>query len=196
MTTPDDHGALSGAPKPPTIASANSTTIRAISSSARSIGRDGGLALDIELTHYRLEEEGTEAIEDGDDVINPLIAVTGDGTGKAGQVEIPMGLLGELVELFNERFGAGLTEPDAVRSIQPIVDKMVEQQDLREQAVANHFDDFLRGKENIIIGTTMDTQDETSATNFFLHKLLNDPLAGEHATRLVMRRPHEPRAWA
>lgn len=33
----DDHGALSGAHKPPTIASANSTTIHAISSSARSI---------------------------------------------------------------------------------------------------------------------------------------------------------------
>ncbi len=68
-----------------------------------------------------------------------------------------------------------------------IVDKMGEQEDLREQAVANDFDDFLRGKENIIIGATMETQDETTATNYFLQKLLDDPLAREHATRLVMR---------
>ena len=78
----------------------------------------------------------------------PLTAIRGDGTGKQGdQTELPMGLLGELVELFNERFGAELSDADAVPPLQQIVEKVAEDPDLRDQALANDFDEFERGKE-------------------------------------------------
>lgn len=84
-----------------------------------------------------------------------------------------MGLLGELVELFNERFGASLTEADAAARS-------------RRSSTTSTTSYAAR-----IIGATMETQDETTATNFFLQKLLDDPLAREHATRLVMHSPYD-----
>jgi len=81
---------------------------------------DGGavnLAGQIDLTHFRLEELGTENIRLGGDT-DPLSAIRGDGTGSAiAPKDVPMGLLGELVELFNQRFGADLTDADALRPL-------------------------------------------------------------------------------
>jgi type I restriction enzyme, R subunit len=151
-------------------------------------GRDGGLALDVELTHYRLEETGTTAIalEGGD---KPLSAISGDGSGSPrGAGEIPMGLLGELVDLFNERFGAQLTDGDAVRPIQHIIDKVAEDEGLRHQALANEFEDFERGKDAVVIGATLKVKD---VNDLILQKLLDDEELRERATHLVMRSLYE-----
>ncbi|MEA2442538.1 MAG: type restriction enzyme subunit [Thermoleophilaceae bacterium] len=152
-------------------------------------GRDGGLALDVELTHYRLDETGTTKIGLGSEDVDPLSAIHGDGTGSPrGAAEIPMGLLGELVELFNERFGADLTDADAVRPIQHIIDKLSEEGGLREQALANEFEDFERGKEALVIGATLQVKD---VNDLILQKLLDDEELRGRATHLVMRSLYE-----
>lgn len=61
----------------------------------------GGLSIDVSLTHYRLTEVATHTIKLGDEEVEPGTAIGGDGTGRRG--DIPMSLLGELVELFNQR---------------------------------------------------------------------------------------------
>ena len=71
------------------------------------------MSVDVSLTHYRLTELGTTAIALGDGEVRPGSAIAGDGTGRAGG-EIPMRLLGEFVELFNQRFGESLTDADAI----------------------------------------------------------------------------------
>src|SRR5450755_3981025 len=53
----------------------------------------------------------------------PLSAITGDGTGTgSGQGQIPMSKLGELVELFNERYGAKLGDTDALKVVTDVRD--------------------------------------------------------------------------
>src|SRR4051794_40494119 len=48
----------------------------------------------VELTHYRLQEIGTESIALGVEEPERLTAIRGDGTGAGGdQTELPMGLL-------------------------------------------------------------------------------------------------------
>lgn len=152
---------------------------------------DGGVSLGdrVTLTHYRPEEVGTEHLRLGDDEPVPLTAITGDGTGSPRGGDLPMGLLGELVELFNERFGSELTDADAVRPIEHIIDKVAEQNDgLRDQAVANDFDDFQRGKEALVIGATLEVKD---VNDLVLQKLLDDEHLRERATYLVMRTLYE-----
>lgn len=56
----------------------------------------GGLSVDVSLTHYRLTEVATHTIKLGDEEVEPGTAIGGDGTGRRG--DIPMTLLGELVE--------------------------------------------------------------------------------------------------
>ncbi|MFN8133127.1 MAG: type I restriction endonuclease [Solirubrobacteraceae bacterium] len=146
-------------------------------------GASVNLSGQVQLTHFRLEELGTTHIELGEDETAPLSAITGDGTG-AGGGEIPMGLLGELVELFNERFGADLTDADAIRPIQHIVDKVAEAAGLRDQALANDFDDFERGKDALVIGATLEVKD---VNDLILQKLLDDEDLRARATHLVMR---------
>lgn len=41
----------------------------------------------------------------------------GTGTGPAGGAQIDLGLLGQLVALFNERFGSELADADAGRHV-------------------------------------------------------------------------------
>jgi type I restriction enzyme R subunit len=150
-------------------------------------GRDGGLALDVALTHYRVQQTATTGIVLGDDV-DPLIAIFGDGTGSPRAPEIPMGLLGELVALFNERFGGDLTDTDAIRPIQQIIDKVAEDGALRQQAMANEFEDFERGKEAVVIGATLQVRDVNS---LILQRLLDDEDLRGRATHLVMRTLYE-----
>jgi len=69
-----------------------------------------------------------------------------------------MSLLGELVELFNQRFGESLTDADAVHPAQALIDHIDRKQSatLRPQAASNEFDDFLRGKEPFVIDGALD----------------------------------------
>lgn len=149
----------------------------------RESSSDGGLYLNVDLTHYRLEEVGTESIKLGGDDTDPLTAIFGEGEGrKVG--DVPLGLLGELVALFNDRFGADLSETDAVKPIQQVLDKVAENEALRDQALNNDFDDFERGKEALIIGATLNVQD---VNDMVLRKLLDDEDVRSRMTHLIMR---------
>lgn len=136
---------------------------------------DGGavnLAGQIDLTHFRLEELGTGNISlEGDP--DPLSAIRGDGTGSAiAPKDVPMGLLGELVELFNERFGADLTDADALRPLLQVGDVIAaENPHFRDQALSNDEDDFIAGKEDVVTDAMFKVQDVNDAV---LKQSLND----------------------
>jgi type I restriction enzyme R subunit len=137
---------------------------------------DGGavnLAGQIDLTHFRLEELGTETISLGGDEPDPLSAIRGDGTGSAiAPKDVPMGLLGELVELFNERFGADLTDADALRPLLQVGDVIAEENPhLRDQALSNSEEDFVAGKEDVVTDAMFKVSDVNDAV---LKQSLND----------------------
>lgn len=145
----------------------------------------GGVSVDVSLTHYRLSEVATENLVLGDDRAEPGSAIGGDGTGRSGG-EIPMTLLGELVDLFNQRFGESLTDADAVHPAQALIDHIDREQatTLRRQAVSNDFDDFVRGKEALIIDGALDAG--KASADFFKGVLDDDDLRAR-TTYLAMR---------
>ncbi|MDQ3608334.1 MAG: hypothetical protein M3459_05465, partial [Actinomycetota bacterium] len=123
----------------------------------------------------------------GGESAEPLTSISGDGTGPGSGGEVPMGLLGELVEMFNERFGAELSDADAVRPVAHLIDKAAEigeGEGLRAQAVGNSFADFERGKEDVLINATLQVKDVNDA---ILQKLLDDETVRAQMTHLVMR---------
>jgi type I restriction enzyme R subunit len=150
---------------------------------------EGGVSVadSIELTHYRLVEGETKDLGLGDGEGRPLISISGDGTGRGSGGQVPMGLLGELVQMFNERFGQALSDADAVRPVQDLIDKAAEigeTEGLRAQAVGNSFEDFARGKEDVLIDATLQVKD---VNDLILQKLLDDEHIRTQMTELVMR---------
>jgi type I restriction enzyme R subunit len=150
---------------------------------------EGGVSVadSIELTHYRLVEGETRDLGLGDGEVGPLTSISGDGTGRGSGGEVPMGLLGELVHMFNERFGEELSDADAVRPVQDLIDKAAEigeTEGLRAQAVGNSFEDFARGKEDVLIDATLRVKD---VNDLILQKLLDDEHVRTQMTQIVMR---------
>ena len=117
--------------------------------------------------------------------MEPGTAIGGDGTGR-GADDIPMSLLGELVELFNQRFGESLTDADAIHPAQALIDHIDREQDgtLRPQAASNEFDDFLRGKEPFVIDGALDAG---KASADFFKGVLDDEDFRRRTTYLAMR---------
>lgn len=151
---------------------------------------EGGVSVadSVELTHYRLVEGASANLRlAGSGSADPVVSIRGDATGHAGAGEVPMGLLGELVEMFNERFGAHLSDIDAVRPVRHLIDKAAEigeDEGLRAQAIGNSFEDFERGKEDVILNATLQVQD---IKDLILKKLLDDESVRSQMTHLVMR---------
>jgi type I restriction enzyme R subunit len=150
---------------------------------------EGGVSVadSIELTHYRLVEGETRDLGLGEGDVDPLTSISGDGTGRGKGGDVPMGLLGELVEMFNERFGAGLSDADAIRPVQDLIDKVAEigeAQGLRAQAIGNTFEDFELGKEDVVINATLQVKD---INDLILQKLLDDDEVRAQMTHLVMK---------
>ncbi len=145
----------------------------------------GGVSIDVSLTHYRLTELGSQAITLGGEDVPPGTAITGDGTGRGGD-DIPMSLLGELVELFNQRFGESLTDADAVHPAQALIDHIDRERSatLQPQAVSNDFEDFLRGKEPYVIDGALDAG---KASADFFKGVLDDEDFRQRTTYLAMR---------
>jgi type I restriction enzyme, R subunit len=126
------------------------------------------------LTHYRIAEADADAITLGGDDVQPLIAITGDGTG-GGAGEIPMSLLGELVDLFNERYGAELGEVGALKVMTDVRDNVREENpDLADQAEANSRDDFVRERDNLLIGAALAVGGDRERQATLLKALLDD----------------------
>ena len=65
---------------------------------------------------------------------------------------------------------------------------VTEDEALRDQALANDFDDFKRGKESTVIGATLDVKD---VNDLVLQKLLDDEDVRARATHLIMRSLYE-----
>jgi type I restriction enzyme, R subunit len=149
---------------------------------------EGGVSVSVELTHYRLEETGTQTLTLGDGELDPLTAIRGDGTGAGATGQIPMGVLGELVESFNARYGGDLSEADVIKPLEHIVQRVVDHEGMAEQAKANDLDDFKRGKEGLLIDATLDVQDISGK---LLQTLLNDEALRERAFDGILEAAYE-----
>ncbi|PTL56137.1 type I restriction endonuclease subunit R [Paraconexibacter algicola] len=149
---------------------------------------DGGLDLagDVVLTHYRLQEVGTEKIALGDEDVEPLKAITGDGTGAGGRGEIPMGLLGELVELFNERYGADLGDTDMLKVATDVRDTIRDKEPgLAEQAANNSREDFVRDRDGMLIDAAMTVDGDRDRQAALLKAFLDDEDFRARAGQLI-----------
>ena len=138
---------------------------------------DGGVDMSgtVELTHYRLSEIVGEAITLGDDA-KPLSAITGDGTGAgSGPAQIPMSKLGELVELFNERYGAELGDADALKVVTDVRDAVRDTNpQLADQANANSREDFVAERDDLLIDAALSVGTDRERQAELLKALLDD----------------------
>lgn len=126
----------------------------------------------VKLTHYRAETSETTAIDLGEGEPLPLTAFFGaDGRGGLDPESVPKGLLSELVESFNNRYGDGITDADLIEPIIQITNKIATNNPgFGEEATANEFDDFSLGKDQEIIKAIVDVK----GTNETLLKALLD----------------------
>ena len=150
---------------------------------------DGGVNLSgaVELTHFRLDRVGTEHIGLSEDDARPLGAIGGDGTGGAAEGQIPLGPLAELVEVFNERYGGELGDADALRVLSDVRDSVREGNDaLAAQAEANSREDFVRHRDELLIGAAMEVGDDREKQDRLLRALLDDEEFRARAGELVM----------
>ncbi|MCW2984213.1 MAG: type restriction endonuclease subunit [Conexibacter sp.] len=138
---------------------------------------DGGvdLAGQVVLTHYRLTEVGTEHIALGGDETDPLVAITGDGTGAGGKGEIPMSLLGELVELFNQRYGEDLGDVDMLKVATDVKESISDANPaLAEQAANNTREDFVRERDGLLINAALTVDGDRDRQAALLKAFLDD----------------------
>ena len=129
----------------------------------------------VELTHYRLSELGTEAINLGGEA-RPLSAITGDGSGPAGgSGQISMSMLVELVELFNERYGAELEDADALKVVTDVRDAVRDTNpQLGDQANANSREDFVAERDDLLIDAALSVGTDRERQAKLLKALLDD----------------------
>ncbi|MGI8523326.1 MAG: type I restriction endonuclease subunit R [Nocardioides sp.] len=134
----------------------------------------GGMSLagTVDLTHYRLESTGTQDLPLTSDGVEPGVAIRGDGTGTPrAPGEVPMSLLIELVDLFNARYGAQLSEQDLIRPTQHIVDRVAATEGSAQQARQNEYDDFRRGKDADVLDAALDVK---NINDVFMREYLDD----------------------
>ena len=96
------------------------------------------LGSEIQLTHLRTEITGSGAFSLGQGG-DPLIAVTGDGTGRKN--DPTMEHLSTIVDILNQRFGTNLSETDKLLFDQ-FEEDWVADPDLGEQARSNTLNNF------------------------------------------------------
>ncbi|HET8968560.1 MAG TPA: DEAD/DEAH box helicase family protein, partial [Gaiellaceae bacterium] len=129
---------------------------------------------DLVLTHYRLDEVATTSIDlTGEH--DPLIAVPEDGGGPIGDGEIPLSLLDELVELFNERYGADLGDGDMLKVATAVRDAIRETNpQLAEQAANNSRDDFVRDRDQLLVEAALTVDGDRDRQAALLKAILDD----------------------
>ncbi len=154
-----------------------------------SVRPDGGVNLSgtVELTHFRLDEIGTEHIALSEEDAKPLSAIRGDGGGAHGTGQIPLGELGALVEVFNERYGTELGPADALKVLEDVRESIVtNHDDLAAQVHANTREDFVRHRDNLVIGAALDVTDDRDKQGTLLKALLDDEDFRSRAGELIM----------
>jgi len=135
----------------------------------------------------RAARVGTEHIGLEEADAKPLSAIGGDGTGGAGPGQIPLGALSELVEVFNDRYGEGLGDGDALKVLEEVRDTVRDgNADLAAQAGANSREDFVRHRDDLLIGAAMDVTVDREKQAPLLKALLDDEDFRARASELVM----------
>ncbi len=119
--------------------------------------------------------------------------MAGEGTGAGGEAQIPLGPLGELVEVFNERYGAELGDADALKVLVEVRDSVRdEHSDLEAQVTANSREDFVRHRDDLLIGAALDVSDGRDRQSLLLKALLDDEDFRARAGELVMGSIYDP----
>jgi type I restriction enzyme, R subunit len=137
---------------------------------------DGGVDISgtVELTHYRLSDLGSTAIQLAGDA-ELAGAIGGDGTGRGGSGQIPMSKLAELVELFNERYGADLGDADALKVVTDVRDAVRNTNpQLADQATANSREDFVAERDDLLIDAALSVGTDRERQGRLPKALLDD----------------------
>jgi len=149
----------------------------------------GGVNLSgtVELTHFRLDDLGAEHIGLDESDAKPLSAIGGDGMGAGGAGQIPLGALGELVQVFNQRHSGDLGDADALKVFEEVRATVVDgNDDLAAQASANSKDDFVRHRDDLLISAAMEVTGGREKQAGLLKALLDDDELRARAGKLVM----------
>ena len=168
----------------PTSSSSASHVPTWSSSARREPSRAGRLGLEHHRPHVQRLDRGARGGADG----GHLAARQGadedalhgpEGTPRLGAPNAttftPSGLLGELVELFNERYGAELGEVDALKVMTDVRDSVRDENpDLADQAEANSRDDFVRERDSLLIGAALAVGGDRERQATLLKALLDD----------------------
>lgn len=101
--------------------------------------------------------------------------------------DVPLGPLGELVEVFNDRYGAELGDTDALRVLTEVRDNVqTSHSELEAQVQANSREDFVRHRDDLLIGAALGVTDDRDKQALLLKALLDDQDFRARAGELIM----------
>jgi type I restriction enzyme R subunit len=128
------------------------------------------LDADVRLTHYRLQKLGAQKLnlEDGEIVLLKPASEAGSGQGKDDEEK----RLRDIVDKMNDLFAGELTEADFIGYVKTMEGKLLENEQLAEQAANNSEEQFSLGDfKDIFSNTVIDGMD---AHNSIAKQLLSD----------------------
>ena len=92
-----------------------------------------------------------------------------------------------MVEVFNERYGTGLGPTDALKVLEDVRESVVtNNDDLAAQVQANSREDFVRHRDDLIIGGALDVSEDRDKQGTLLKALLDDEDFRARAGELIM----------
>ena len=128
------------------------------------------LDADVHLSHYRLQKLGERRLNMENEAIEKLRPAKDTGKGKGGEDEEKF--LKEIVEKMNDLFSGELTDADFVGYVKTVESKLLENEELAEQAANNSEERFGLGDfKNVFTDTVIESMD---AHNNIAKQLLSD----------------------
>jgi type I restriction enzyme R subunit len=146
--------------------------------------------LPLKLTGYKLQETGSERVTLGHEDVGPL---RGFDAGGGRRAEFTKSALEELVEAFNARYRQMLGEGEEIDEIQVAsvlraVGERITQEDhdrLRAQARSNDREDFVRGRDGVVVTAVLDEAHDVSHQTAFLKALTDSDEMLDRVTRTI-----------
>lgn len=138
----------------------------------------------VELEYYRLQEMTTTSIDLGDPDNGHIKPHTDVGTGHPEEDKAPFS---EIIKRINERFGTNFTEKDAL-FLQQVEKDALENEDIRETALANPFDKFALSIREQLPQLMIERM---AGNDAIVTRCLNDPLFQEVVFAGLLRRIFE-----